>query len=108
LVPESYFEGKPLLTRDQCREKAIQYMPATLYYWQDEGQNAILKQLSGKPDTTYFPTGTSIYCPKDFRLENKHKLAWKFDIYALEPLGGKSIFVDAETGDFIPKLPELQ
>ena len=101
LVPESYFEGKPILTRDQCREKALQYMPATLYYWQDEGQNAILKQLSGKPDTTYFPTGTSMYCPKDFRLENKHKLAWKFDIYALEPLGGKSIFVDAQTGEIL-------
>ncbi|MFM7765083.1 MAG: hypothetical protein ACKO6I_05425, partial [Sphingomonadales bacterium] len=101
LVPESFYEGKTLLTPEQCREKALQFMPATRYYWQDEGQNQILKQLSGKQDTSYFPVGTKVYCPKDFRLENKHNLAWKFYVYSLEPLGGKSIYVDAETGEIL-------
>ena len=95
LVPESSFQGKAILSAEQCREKALQFMPATLYYWQDEGQNSILRQLSGKQDTSYFPKGTKVYCPQGFLLENKHKLAWKFDIYASEPLGGKSVFVDA-------------
>ncbi|MEK0420218.1 MAG: hypothetical protein RLZZ161_69 [Bacteroidota bacterium] len=101
LVPESFFEGKSMLTAEQGREKALQFMPASLYYWQDEGQNAILRQLSGKADTSYFPKGTKVYCPKDFRLEGKHRLAWKFEVYALEPLGGKSIYVDAETGEIL-------
>jgi Zn-dependent metalloprotease len=101
LVPESFFEGKALLTQEQAREKALQFMPANLYYWQDKNQNSILQQLTGNPDTTYFPTGKKIYCPKEFRLENRHRLAYKFNIYALEPLGGKSIYVDAENGEIL-------
>lgn len=98
LVPESAFEGKPLLSPNEAREFALRFMPANLYYWQDEHQNHILKDLTGNADTTYFPKGVLTYCPEGFRLEAKHRLTYKYDIYALEPLGGKSIYVDAETG----------
>ena len=101
LVPETYFEGTAALTAEKAREKALQFMPASIYYWQDEAQNNLLRQLSGKPDTSYYPQGLKVYCPKDFRLEEKHRLAWKFDVFSLEPLGGKSIYVDAETAEIL-------
>jgi Zn-dependent metalloprotease len=101
LVPETYFEETAALTAEKAREKALQFMPANIYYWQDEAQNNLLRQLSGKPDTSYYPQGLKVYCPKDFRLEEKHRLAWKFDVFSLEPLGGKSIYVDAETAEIL-------
>ena len=101
MVPESYFSGKRTLSADEARSKALAFLPAQQYYWQDKAQNDILKQLCNNPDTSFFPKGTLCYCPANFDLDKTHKLAYKFDVYALEPLAGKSIYVDAESGDIL-------
>ena len=97
-VSESQLSGQVVLTEVQAREKALAFLPAEKYYWQDPQQNEALQRATGVKDTTYFPIGSLSYCPKDFNLSGIHRLAYRFDVLASEPLAGKTIWVDAETG----------
>lgn len=102
MVPGSLIRRPSVvITRDEARKKALQYLPADKYYWEDSGQNAMLQHATGVADTGFFPSGTQVWCPGEFRIGQPHRMAWKFDVYALEPLGGKSIYVDAETGEIL-------
>ena len=100
-VSENQFSGKVILNVDQARERALQFLPAEKYYWQDPQQNKAMQLATGVEDTSYFPVGTLSYCPKDFNLAGNHRLGYRFDVLASEPLAGKSIWVDAETGEIL-------
>ncbi|MFM2335925.1 MAG: hypothetical protein RIS91_1928 [Bacteroidota bacterium] len=100
-VSENQFAGKLVLGLDAARARALQFLPAEKYYWQDPQQNEALQLATGVKDTTYFPVGSLNYCPKDFNLSSNHRLAYRFDVLASEPLAGKSIWVDAETGEIL-------
>ncbi len=100
-VSESQFSGKRVINSDQAREKALRFLPAEVYYWQDSLQNEMLRRATGNQDTGYFPKGELMYCPPAFKLGDSHRLCYRFDVLALTPLLGKSIYVDAETGDII-------
>jgi Zn-dependent metalloprotease len=100
-VPETSLSGNQQIDIETARNKALAFLPAEKYYWEDEEQNRLLQYSTGNPDTSYFPKGRTVYCPKDFNLAGKHLLAYEFNVYASEPLGGKSIYVDAATGEIL-------
>ena len=100
-VDENQFAGRVLLNSDQARARALQFLPAEKYYWQDPQQNEALQLATGVKDTSYYPVGALSYCPKDFNLAGVHRLGYRFDVLASEPLAGKSIWVDAETGEIL-------
>lgn len=101
LVQESQLAGVMNLSRDAARAKALEFLPADIYYWQDSLQNQALQYATGNQDTGYFPKGELTYCPKDFQITGIHRLAWKYNILATEPLFGKTVYVDAETGEIL-------
>lgn len=101
IIPERLIGGVRQLSTDEAISKALNYLPATTYYWQDEGLNEMLRHASGKPDTSFYPVAKLVYAAKDMLYTQKHLLCWKLDVYASEPLAGKSIFVNAETGEVI-------
>jgi len=101
IIPENKLQGKVVMDVSLARSVALDYIDATNYYWQDEAQNQILRDLTGIADTSWFPQGKLVYCPLDLDYINIHRLTYKFNIYASDPLIGKSIFVDAETGSII-------
>lgn len=100
-VSETQFTGSIKLTEKAALARAMQFLPAKNYYWQDSQQNFALQQATGVKDTTYFPVGKLSYCPSAFNLAAKHVLCYKFDVLASEPLAGKSIWIGAETGEVI-------
>ncbi len=100
-VSEKQLEGRQVLEEAQALKRALAFLPATKYYWEDENQNEALRIATGHADTTYFPKGVLNYCAKDFNLPGKHRLSYRFDVLAMEPLAGKSIWVDAETGEIL-------
>ncbi len=99
MIPESKISGKFILSEQEALQKALAYLPAEKYYWQDSGLNQVLQKITGVLDTSYFPKGKTTYVSHGFDLSQSQKLAWKFNILAIAPLAGKSIFVDAETGE---------
>ena len=92
-------QGKKVLNVDQARELAFKYLPSEKYYWQDMGMNEFLQKASKNKDTTYYPKGSLCYIGKNNRLDTVQSLCYKFDVFSQIPLAGKSIYVNAETGE---------
>lgn len=101
IIPENWLNDLSSVNIDAAREIALKYLPADRYYWQEDNQNELLRQQTGVSDTSWFPTGTLVYCPKDQDYRNRHELAYKFEILASEPLAGRKIFISAATGEFL-------
>jgi Zn-dependent metalloprotease len=91
--------GKKVLNVDQARELAFKFLPSEKYYWQDIGMNEILQKVTKNKDTTYYPKGSLSYIGKNNRLDTIQSLCYKFDVFSQIPLAGKSIYVNAETGE---------
>ena len=98
----------PTVGRTTALTKALDYIRASVYMWEDEQEEAMLKLTSGNPDATYAPVGELViandgqhFRPADFRL------LWKFDIYAKEPFSRKFVYVDAHTGQVFQTINQL-
>jgi hypothetical protein len=77
-------------------------MGASLYRWQVKGEDSILKIKTKNPDASFFPKAELVICFKDgIQKLGNARLAYKFNIYAIEPLMRENIFVDAQNGEII-------
>jgi bacillolysin len=91
-------------TVDKVSEKfafkaALKSIKATLYKWQVAEEEENLKAETGDKAATYLPKGEKVFVrfTDDWNTEGV-RLAWRFDVYAQEPLSRRLIYVDAETG----------
>ncbi|WP_210514004.1 M4 family metallopeptidase [Hymenobacter terricola] len=73
--------------------------------WQDLGEEAGLKQETNNSAATYYPQGELVIVRNELATKGSAKdqpvLAWKFDIYAQEPVSRAYIYVDARTGEVV-------
>lgn len=95
----------PALTEEAALQYALQYIGATTYKWQLPSEEAWLKAQEYNTKATYFPKGELVIC-KVFMNAERGKpeevtLAYKFDVYAHEPLSRAYIYVDALNGRII-------
>jgi len=62
----------------------------------------MLKDIRKDLSATYYPAPELVVTPLDFSDENSTmRLAYKMNIYAIDPLIGKTVYVDALTGDLL-------
>ncbi|GAA4027571.1 hypothetical protein GCM10022409_09470 [Hymenobacter glaciei] len=96
---------KPALSASAALTRALAYVGAQKYMWQDLGEETLLKQETGKSAASYYPQGELVIVrnTRSTRSESKNQLAlaWKFDVYAQEPVSRAYIYVDAQTGDVV-------
>ena len=90
--------GKAKLTADEARELALKFLPSEKYYWQDLGMNQVLQHATNNRDTTYFPKGKLVYVGRNFKLDTLQQLCYAFNVLSMQPLAGKTVYVNAETG----------
>lgn len=90
------------INENTALQKALEYIGADKYMWQIPELEQHFKVEQRNPDATYYPKGQLVYAPKNhvFKAENFY-LAYKFDIYAHQPLARKNVYVDARTGEVI-------
>ena len=96
----------PSIDESTALKDAMQKINATTYRWQSKLEEARLKQIKKDVNATWFPKAELVYCPNNGDI-TKMTLAYKFDIYASEPLVGESIYVDALTGKVIYELSRI-
>ncbi len=84
-------------------QSAIHEINANTYRWQIPSEEARIKRIKKDPNATWMPKAELVYCPNNYNTKD-FKLAYKFDIYATEPLVGKSVYVDVNTGKVIYSL----
>jgi Zn-dependent metalloprotease/chitodextrinase len=107
---DNNFRTSPMLSENAARQKALQFVGAQKYMWQDANNEAFAK--TSEKSGTYFPNGKLVIVQnflsnkKDERL--KPVLAYKFDIYAEKPLSRDFIYVDAATGEIVHKNPIIK
>ncbi len=90
----------PAIDAPTALDKALQFVGAEKYMWQDPAEEARIKTMYNKPDTSFLPKGQLVWV-EDFRNGNgshKLRLAWSFDIYATQPLSRQKVYIDAATG----------
>ena len=95
----------PSLSASAALTRALAHVGATKYMWQDLGEETMLKQETGKSSASYYPQGELVIVrnARSARAESKNQLtlAWKFDVYAQEPVSRAYVYVDARTGEVV-------
>ncbi|MFM9989701.1 M4 family metallopeptidase [Flavobacterium sp.] len=88
----------PALSAESCFLKAINYLPASKYAWEDDEN---VRAANYKK-----PSGELVILP----LINTGdiKLAYKFDIFCSTPVAREEIYVDANTGNLLFRNPLIK
>ncbi|HYF32311.1 MAG TPA: M4 family metallopeptidase [Chitinophagaceae bacterium] len=98
------FTVAPSIPEARAKELALGFVNARKYSWQaleedisKAGNNTILRERLIALRDEYTPKGELVIA-KDLYHTGQARLAWKFDIYATEPLSRNYIYIDAHTG----------
>lgn len=87
------------ISENRALNKALNAVGARRYKWQIPEEEAFLRLETGDPDATYRPRGSLVYYAGSRGLSAAPpRLAYRFDLYAEEPLGRQLIYVDALNG----------
>lgn len=91
------------LSEQNAFQSALKKVHAVKYMWENTVFENQQKQILNDPDFTFKPKGELVIVHKkdaDYSAANM-RLAYKFDIYAEEPLYRANVFVDANTGEIL-------
>jgi len=90
-------------------QKVLNNVNATTYMWQLPQEERMLQNIFDRPEATYYPSGELMIVPEGGNLlSNQYRLAYRFDIFASEPLSRQYIFIDAENGNIITTHERIQ
>ncbi|MBC7778388.1 MAG: M4 family metallopeptidase [Phycisphaerae bacterium] len=94
------FNAQPVFTQAHALNNAKTFLGASQYAWENSDWEQGLKDDTGDPNATYYPTGSLIltYLPGTTLESGNYRLTWKFEILALTPSIHKTVFVDANSG----------
>lgn len=87
------------MTEQQALQAALKKVNAKKYKWENKTEEIRLQQALGNPHFSYQPVGEIVVLPvitKDKTIT--YRYAYKFTIYAEEPLYKANVFVDAGAG----------
>ncbi|MGC4038746.1 MAG: M4 family metallopeptidase [Chitinophagaceae bacterium] len=92
------------LTEASALTFALGFVNARVYKWQEAGEETFIKREQNNPNASFYPKGQLVlYSGEDDVIPSALRPAYKFDIYASEPLSRQIIFVDAVNGDILGK-----
>jgi Zn-dependent metalloprotease len=92
------------LSESSALNFALQFVHARAYKWQDAKEEAFLKKEQNNPAATFYPKGQLVfYSGEEDVVPSALRPAFKFDIYAGEPISRQIVFVDAVNGQILGK-----
>ena len=93
----------PTLTEAGALAKALSFVGAQRYKWENKEEIANLREALDDPNFNYDPKGELVIYPKNRQINDKAEfcLAYKFNIYADMPESRAYIFVNAQTGEIV-------
>ncbi|MDR2423196.1 MAG: hypothetical protein LBD59_00540 [Prevotellaceae bacterium] len=77
---------------------AIKHIGAEIYKWQIPEEEAWIKEYY---NDTYFPRGELVIVKDRLETDSAYRLAYRFDIYAHQPMSRNYVWVDAISGEVI-------
>ena len=88
----------PTLSAEEGLNTATNTIHAAKYLWEDEQQAALVDYKKPQGELVLFPIVTT----------GQIKLAYKYDIYAIEPISRQEVYVDAQNGQVLYKNPIIK
>ncbi len=88
----------PTLSSEEGLGKAMQQIHAVKYLWEDAQQSRIVGYQKPQGELVIFPVVKT----------GEVKLAYKYDIYAVEPLLRDEVYIDAHTGNILFRNPIIK
>jgi bacillolysin len=83
---------------------ALQFVNARTYKWQDAKEEAFLKREKNNKGATFYPKAQLVlYSGEEEVIPSALRPAYKFDIYASDPVSRQIVFVDAVNGAILGK-----
>lgn len=91
------------LTEQQALQHALNKVNAKAYKWENEAAERHMKEALNDPSFSYKPKGEFVILPQpDYKARTvSFRYAYKFNIYAEEPVYRANVYVDAQTGAVI-------
>ena len=101
----SGLDTRPSVSSDAALARALAHVGATTYMWQDLSEETGLKRETNNSAASYYPQGELVIVrnelTKNTAAKGRPTLAWKFNIYAQEPVSRAYVYVDARTGEVV-------
>jgi Zn-dependent metalloprotease len=98
----------PKMSEIEALNKAKAYVGAEKYMWEDHYWEQEIKTRMEDNNASYLPHGeltiTKFGTDQAEGVQERFKLAYRFDIYALSPSSEQRVFVDAHSGEIIYSL----
>ncbi|MBO0359448.1 M4 family metallopeptidase [Hymenobacter sp. BT186] len=95
----------PSVDAKAALQRALAFVGAKKYMWEDPAEEAGLKQQENNPAATYRPQGELVIVRNEQSTNparhGKPTLAWKFDVYAQSPVSRAYVYVDAHSGEVV-------
>jgi Zn-dependent metalloprotease len=91
----------PSISEKEALEKALGYIKATKYRWQIPSEETNIKINKKDSAATFFPKGELLICRDVVKTDSIYRLAYKFDIFSVDPFSHKIYYIDAITGDIL-------
>lgn len=89
------------LSEEQTLASALKKVNAQKYKWENAIEEAHMKEVLNNPNFTFKPKGELVLLPLINGKDIAFSYAYKFNIYAEEPLYKANVYVDASTGKVI-------
>ena len=98
----------PSISDAKALQLLLTSIAATKYAWEDEPMEEMLKDIKQDSKASYCPKGELVFVSPDFRGNaSEQKLAYKFDVFSIEPYDRNYYYVDAHTGEIINKITRI-
>lgn len=97
------------LNEAEALKIALNKMNAKKYMWEDKGYEQSVREALEEPDFSFMPKGELVIVHKenaDYSAAG-FVLAYKFDIFASEPLSRKFIYVEANSGAVVAQEEQI-
>lgn len=101
LVPASLLSSDPVKNlRDQQADlkRYLDQQPVGRWAWEDEGLTRLFQQVQGRKDTSFYPQGKMVWYAPVNRLDQVHRMAYQYKVYAADTAWAREVFLDAGTG----------
>ena len=94
----------PNISEKQALEFALKNINAREYMWENSENEFFVRKEQNNPKASYFPKGELVIVEKNIFGNNPiPRLAFKFDIYASNPISRNYVYIDSENGEVLLK-----
>ncbi|MEO9533023.1 MAG: M4 family metallopeptidase [Crocinitomicaceae bacterium] len=94
--------GNQSISESAALQQALNFVGADTYKWELPIEEGHLKMETKDENATYYPEAELVYASKHAAFtDDSYRLAYKFNIYAHQPVSRAEIYVDANSGEII-------